>query len=201
MDIIWHGNTCFTIKGKTATLVINPDESIKTSLRGEVVLSSLEEEKLAEVKDAKKTLDWPGEYEISGVAISALSAWTRSRTKEDEGGEKGDKTLIFRIEMDGVGVCHLGGLGHKLTTEMVEEIGDVDVLMVPVGEKSNLTGKTEEVVEQIDPRVVILMGDENPENFAKELKAAFGEKQQKYTISSVAKLPEDKTDYIILEKV
>jgi len=201
MDIIWHGNSCFTLKGKTGTVVINPDHSIKTPLKGDVVISSLgEEAKLAEVKDAKKIFTWPGEYEISGIVISSLPAWTRSRSKE-ESGEKGENTLIFSLEMDDVSVCHLGGLGHKLTTEMVEEIGDIDVLLVPVGKGSNLGDKAEEVLDQIDPRVIILMGDEHPENFAKDIKAQLGEKLEKYTVTSIGKLPQEKTEYYVLNKV
>jgi len=201
MDIIWHGKSCFTLKGKTATLVMNPDDSIKTPLKGDVVISSLgDDAKLAEVKDVRKTFTWPGEYEVSGVVIAALPAWTRSKSKE-ESGEKGEETLIFCIEIEGVSLCHLGGLGHKLTSEMVDEIGDVDVLFVSVGKESNLGDKAEEVVGQIDPRVVILMGDEHPEAYAKDLKAQLGEKLDKYTITSVGKLPQEKTEYYVLTKV
>jgi L-ascorbate metabolism protein UlaG (beta-lactamase superfamily) len=200
MDITWHGNTCFTFKSKTATLVMNPDKSIKTPLKGDVILNSIgEDTPLAEVKDVKKVFDWPGEYEISEIPIFGLSAWTRSRSKEEKG-EKGDKTIIFCFEMEKVKVCSLGGLGHKLTSEMIDEIGDVDVLLVPVGDASNLKDKAEEVVDQIDPRIVVLMGNSDPEKHAKEIGAQLGEKLEKLTITGSDKLPDAKREYVVLQK-
>lgn len=203
MDILWHGKTCLTIKGKTADIVINPDKSIKTPLKADVVLSSIgAPDTLSEVKDAKKVFDWPGEYEISEIPIVALNAWTRSRTTEEEEGSKGERTIIFGMEVDKFKIYHLGGLGHKLTTEMVEEIGDVDVLMVPVGEESNLGGdKMEEVIEQIEPRMVVLMGSGDLQAAAKKLGALAVEEQEKLTLTSRESLPEDKTIYAILKAV
>lgn len=203
MDILWHGKTCFTIKGKTANIVINPDKSIKTPLKGDVVLSSIgPQEELAEVKDVKKVFDWAGEYEISEVPIVGLNAWTRSRGAEEEEGSKGDRTIIFGMEVDKFKIYHLGGLGHKLTTEMVEEIGDVDILMVPVGDESNLGGdKMEDVVEQIEPRMVVFMGSGDFQAAAKKLGAPAVEEQEKLTLNSRESLSNDKTVYTILKAV
>ena len=200
MDIIWHGKSCFTIKGKNATVVVDPDKSIKTQLKADVVLSSIGED-LAEVKDAKKVFDWPGEYEVSEVPIIAFSAWTRSKGKEEEEGTQGEKTLIHRFEVDKVKICHLGGLGHKLTTEMTEEIGDIDILLVPAGENSNLKGKIEEVLDQIEPRIIIPMGDFKEEELKKAFNAQFEPIVDKFSITAGSALPEDKTRYVLLQKV
>jgi L-ascorbate metabolism protein UlaG (beta-lactamase superfamily) len=204
MDITWHGNTCFTLKGKTVTVVTNPDKSIKTALKGEIVLSSLgEDAELAEVKDSKKAFDWPGEYEVAEVPIIGLKAWTRSKSKEEEDGQKaGEGTIIFFFDLEGVKVCHLGGLGHKLTTEMIDEIGDIDVLLVPVGDDSNLKGKTEEIIGQIDPRMVVLMGNSNPGAHSKEAGASkLEEETDKLTVSASGTPLEEKTLYYALKKV
>jgi len=203
MDITWHGNTCFTLKGKKASVVINPDKSIKSSLKGEIVLSSLgEETELAEVKDMKKTFDWPGEYEASEVPIIGLKAWTRSRSEEETGKKDEEGTIIFFFEIDGVKVCHLGGLGHKLTTELIDEIGDIDVLLTPVGDDSNLKGKTEVIIDQIDPRMVVLMGNSSPGAHAKEAGIAkLEEETDKLTIGSNSSATEEKTLYYALKKV
>jgi L-ascorbate metabolism protein UlaG (beta-lactamase superfamily) len=202
MDITWHGNTCLTFKGKSATVVTNPEKSIKSPLKGRVILSSLgEEADLAEVKDMEKTFNWPGEYEVAEIPIVGLSAWTRSRTQEEEKEDnEGGRTIVFMFEIDKVKVCHLGGLGHKLTSEMLDEIGDVDVLCVPVGEDSNMKGKTEQIIDQIDPRIIILMGNSNPASYAKEANAKLEEETDKLTIGSTASMPEDKTLFYALKK-
>ena len=201
MDITWHGNTCFTFKSKNATLVTNPDKSIKSPLTGEIIISSLgDETTLAEVGENEKVFNWPGEYEVAEIPIVALPAWTKSKSKEEKG-DKGDRTIIFCFEMDQIKVCHLGALGHKLTTEMLDEIGDVDVLLVPVGEGSNLKSKAEEVIDQIDPRIVLLMGNSDPSKHVKEINAQITRKEEKLTITSTSQLPEDKREYIVLKKV
>ena len=201
MDITWHGNTCFTFKGKSAAVVTNPEKSIKSALKGKVVLSSLgEDAALAEVKDMEKTFNWPGEYEVAEVPIVGLAAWIRGRSQEGKDDKEGDRTIIFMFELEKIKVCHLGGLGHKLTTEMLDEIGDIDVLCVPVGEESNMKGKTEEVIDQIDPRIVILMGNSAPASHAKEVNAKLEEETDKLTLGSTATLPEDKTLFYALKK-
>jgi L-ascorbate metabolism protein UlaG (beta-lactamase superfamily) len=50
------------------------------------------------------------------------------------------KNTIFIVEMDGWRFCHLGDLGHDLTPAQLKKIGEVDVLMVPVGGIYTLNG-------------------------------------------------------------
>ena len=56
-------------------------------------------------------------------------------------------------------VCHLGDLGQeKLDEKQVEEIGDVDILMIPVGGSYTINYKEAlEVISQIEPKIVIPM--------------------------------------------
>ena len=62
------------------------------------------------------------------------------------------------MEVDEVSVCHLGDLGHVLTAEQVEEIGNVDVLLLPVGGVSTINASmAAEVVRQLEPKVVVPM--------------------------------------------
>ena len=55
-------------------------------------------------------------------------------------------------------VCHLGDLGHVLTTEQIEELDNIDVLLLPVGGGSTIdAAKAAEVVRQLEPKAVIPM--------------------------------------------
>ena len=200
MEITWHNNSCFTIKNKDTTLVINPD-SKAGKLKGDFVLSSLgAKEALSVVDGATKIFDWPGEYEIKDVPIVGFPAWTKSKAKEEEG-DKGEKTIVFRFQVDGIKICHLGVLGHTLTSDMLKEIGDVDVLMVKVGKSSNLEAKkASEIIEGIEPRIIIPMGGEDMEVALKGIWADKVENMDKFVIKSKADLPEDKTRCIVLSK-
>lgn len=179
-------------------MVINPDRKAG-KLKGDFVLSSLpKNEELGEVEGSTKVFDWPGEYEIKDVPIVGFQAWTQSRSKEEEG-NKGDKTIIFRFQVDGIKICHLGELGHTLTSDMLKEIGDVDVLMLKVGKNSNLEAKkASEIIEGIEPRIIIPMGDEDPSTALKGVWSDKVENMEKLIIKSRADLPEDKTRCVIL---
>ncbi|WP_394296398.1 MBL fold metallo-hydrolase [Methanothrix harundinacea] len=77
---------------------------------------------------------------------------------DDRGGKRRGKNTIFSFEMDGIRVCHLGDLGHLLSERDAAALGDVDVLMIPVGGVYTLdAGGAKKVVGQIRPKVVIPM--------------------------------------------
>jgi len=68
------------------------------------------------------------------------------------------KNTIYIIEMDGITLCHLGDLGHPLGPQLVEEIGDIDILFLPTGEVSTIPVDTAvEIVRQLEPPIVIPM--------------------------------------------
>lgn len=55
-------------------------------------------------------------------------------------------------------ICHCGDLGHLLTEEQVKDIGNVDILMIPVGGKTTLNGQdAAKVMKQLNPTVTIPM--------------------------------------------
>jgi len=198
MDITWNGNTCFVCKDKGVTVVLNPDEQVG-KLKGDIVLSSLKEQ-TAEVEGAK-VCDWPGEYEIKDVAITGFQAWKNSKKNEEKEGKKSESTLIFRFDMGGFKICHLGELGHALTSDMVKEIGDVDILMMSAGGGTNLDyKKAMGILEAIDPRVLLIMDNGHQKELLKELGAEQTEELEKYTVKAKSELPEDKRLYIVLKK-
>ncbi len=77
---------------------------------------------------------------------------------DDEGGRMRGNNIIFCFEVDGVKVCHLGDLGHRLDDKQKAEIGSVDILLIPVGGYYTIDAKTAtEVCDQLEPGVIIPM--------------------------------------------
>ena len=69
----------------------------------------------------------PGEYEVDGFFIEGFSS------KSTYGGEERFNT-IYSVEIDSMRVVYLGALGEvDVSNEVKEELGDVDVLFVPIG--------------------------------------------------------------------
>jgi L-ascorbate metabolism protein UlaG (beta-lactamase superfamily) len=196
MEIKWHTDTCFSIKAKKKTIVINPNREAG-KLKGEMVLSSLADP--AEVEGVERTFDWPGEYEMKNVPIVGMKAWIQKKSESEEEGGEGKSTTIFCFAVGKVKFCHLGELGHSLTSEMLERIGDVDVLMIKVGDKSHLDSKQAmEVIEAIEPRIVIPMGTDKVAEALKDIGADKIEAIDSLEIKSRKDLPEEQMNCVIL---
>ena len=181
MDISWLGHSCFRIRGKQTTIVTDPFPPDLGYTLGKPVADIVtvshqhHSHSYAEgIGDAPKVISGPGEYEIKGVLIIGIAT-----SHDADGGKAKGKNTVYLIEIDGITVCHLGDLGHVLTTEQVEEIDDVDVLLLPVGGGSTINAAVAaEVIRQIEPKVVIPMHYKTPainrelatvDNFIKEM--------------------------------
>jgi L-ascorbate metabolism protein UlaG (beta-lactamase superfamily) len=100
-----------------------------------------------------EVVDAPGTREAGGFIFTAVPT-----CHDAEGGAKRGGNLVFCFEVDGVRLCHLGDLGHTLTTEQIEAIGPVDVLIVPVGGFYTIdAAEADKVIGQLAPKVVLPM--------------------------------------------
>jgi L-ascorbate metabolism protein UlaG (beta-lactamase superfamily) len=105
------------------------------------------------VANEPKQIKSPGEYEIGGTFITGVASF-----HDNKKGEQRGKNTIYIIEMDDITLCHLGDLGHSLDPHLIEELGDVDILLLPVGEVSTIPIDTAvEIVRQLEPPIVIPM--------------------------------------------
>ena len=165
MDISWLGHSCFRIRGGQATVITDPySPSLGYSLgkpTAHIVTVSHQHEghSYAQgIEGEPKLITRPGEYEISDVLIIGIATY-----HDDEEGAKRGKNTLYLVEIDEVSICHLGDLGHVLTTEQVEKLDNVDVLLLPVGGISTIDAPVaDKIVRQLEPKVVIPMHYKNP---------------------------------------
>lgn len=161
MDIVWYGHACFRLKGRGATVVTDPyDKSLGLSLprlKADIVTVSHNtphHNYTAAVKGDFKVINSPGEYEIKGVFVTGVQMTAPQKSKAGES----PRNIVFVIYMDDITLCHLGDLSHVPTQSQVEDMGNIDVLMVPVGGKNALNAaQAAEVISLIEPRTVIPM--------------------------------------------
>ena len=214
MEITYIGHSCFKIKNKNVTLVIDPyNEKIGyklPDLEADIVLSThdhSDHNNVKAVKNASLVIDCAGEYEKSDVFIQGVEVFH----DKTEGADRG-KNIIYEIYMDGVTVLHVGDLGHNLTQETLQKIGDVNVLMVPVGGKSTVDAKgASDVISAVEPGIVIPMhyatkdltgveGLDPLDKFLDEMGIENGAKQKEtLTLSSKSDIPED-TEVVVLDR-
>ena len=94
-----------------------------------------------------------GTVEVNGIKFKGTACY-----HDGAGGKlRGENTMIC-FEIDGIRVCHLGDLGHRLSDKQLAELGKVDILLTPVGGGPTIDAKVAtEVCNQLRPKVIIPM--------------------------------------------
>lgn len=166
MIIRWLGHSCFKITSAEGhTLLTDPYDT--DAYPGTLLYAPLDEApdvvtvshrhadhgNTAILKGSPEIIDARATQFAAGFSIRGISTYHDT----EDGDVRGDNT-VYRIIVDRVAVCHLGDLGHELTQARVEQIGEVDVLLIPVG--GNFTIDAEQatrVMEQLRPAITIPM--------------------------------------------
>lgn len=218
MHITYYGHSCFKLADTQGTVLMDPfDESVGFALprlSADVVTVSHDHADHNAYQAIKGTarrqnpfiIKMAGEYEVQMISVFGVETWHDAT----EGAERGPNT-VYTVYLDGIRVCHLGDLGHELTAKQREAIGDIDVLMVPVGGQYTIDAATAvKVVRTLEPAIVIPMHYQTAQHEPK----VFGELSQvdaflkafgaettpvaKLTLSA-SKLPEE-TEVVVLEQ-
>jgi L-ascorbate metabolism protein UlaG (beta-lactamase superfamily) len=173
VEITWLGHSCFRLRDRAATVVTDPygkDLGLNlVRVRADIVTVSHDAEDHNYVKGVKgdfQVLTGPGEYEVSSVFVTGLEL-RGDRKKKDAAG--GLRNTVFLFEFEDVTICHLGDLNLVPTQAQVEEaLGEVDVLLIPVGGGESLNAsQASEVVSLLEPHIVIPMQYHVPDSTAK----------------------------------
>jgi len=203
MEFIWHGYSCFTIRTGKANVVINPyndGEGLKLpSLKADLVIltgNSANNNNQQAVSGEKKVIDWPGEYEIREVAVTA------KKSPVNEG-------IYLTIAADNLKICYIENIGKEISSDLLEFIGDIDVLLISVGGGEEMDAQTaHKIIEELEPRCVIPMnyaveGSTSAltgvDQFIKLVGANVAEAKEKLTLQSRSALKEDVMEVVILK--
>lgn len=168
MTINWYGHSCFKItnQGGHLTLIMDPfDKKIGlTPPRGSADIVTVshhhsDHDNVKTISGNPFVIDGPGEYEIKGIDILGVSSFHDSK----KGAERGQNT-IYVIKVDRIKICHLGDLGQeRLSDRQLEVIGQVDILMAPIGGKYTIGAKeVAKISKQIEPQIIIPMHYKRP---------------------------------------
>lgn len=166
MKIKWLGHSAFLLTSETGTRILtDPYQSgsyggavgykpIKE--RVDVVTASHTHEDHYYLKDLPEgyvCITDPGKHEVKGTEISGIKTYHDT----SDGKERG-RNIVFVIDVDGIRVCHLGDLGHTLSEKHLNQMGKVDVLLLPVGGFYTIGPKEAlSVMKSISPSITIPM--------------------------------------------
>lgn len=166
MKIKWYGHASFLITADSGTKIITdpyepggydgaisygspPDEA-------DIVVVSHDHPDhnyVQGLKGSPQVVKGSGSHTVSGIVFRGISTY-----HDTSGGKDRGESTIFCFTVDAIRLCHLGDLGHPLNPKDIEEIGKVDVLMIPVGGYFTIDAEVATaVMGSLKPRLVIPM--------------------------------------------
>ena len=212
MVLTWYGQSCFKITSGDLTIAIDPFSKeiglTPPRFRADILLVSHDHHDHANVEtmpEGALIIRGPGDYEIKGVCVRGIETF-HDRV---QGKERGLNTA-YLIETEDMRILHLGDFGEKeLRAETAEDIGNVDVLLIPVGGSYTIDGEeASRIIKQIEPRFVVPMHYKIPglkikledaETFLKEMGATKVAAQEKLVVKKKDVKEEEKTEVVILK--
>ena len=166
MKIKWLGHSCFKIVSKNGIRILTDpfDDNVGykiPSVEADIVTVShghYDHNFTDCVKGDFEIINKIGHFNVKDIPITGIHTYH----DDTEGSKRGDN-IVYIFEMDGLRICHLGDLGHLLSTAQLEMAGRIDVLLIPVGGNFTLdAAMAVEVINQIKPLVVLPMHYKTP---------------------------------------
>lgn len=153
MTLTWNGHSCFTFDTDQGTVVFDPYEPDYVpglhlpTLSADTVLCSHEHNDHCYPQGVLNTRRLPG-YGVEVVET----------LHDDAGGSLRGHNKVHIIDVGGVRLAHLGDLGHVLTHEQVQQMGQIDVLLVPIGGYYTIDAQqAKRVCDLLQPRIIVPM--------------------------------------------
>lgn len=154
MEITFLGMNCVRLTGKDLAVLCDPYS--KSSGLPEIKLAN--DATLLSIvggdvpAKAGMVIDSPGEYEIKGATITGVPARLHIDAPEVL-----PTATIYAVSIDGIRVGYFGNIAGELSGEQIEALGQVDILVLPVG-GHGLTLETTEaasIISQLEPKFVV----------------------------------------------
>ncbi len=161
MNIKWFGQSCFRLTAENGIkIVMDPYTNMLgyklPEIDANIVTTShnhSDHNNVGAVKGDFVHIKDPGVFSQEGIDIKGVQTF-----HDEVSGRKRGKNIVYNFRIDGLNICHCGDLGHLLSLEQINEIGKVDILLLPIGGRATLDASgAVEVMKQLGPAVVIPM--------------------------------------------
>ena len=161
VEISWYGNGCFRLRSQIGTVITDPYPPSPTlrlpKLSAAIVSVSddtLSDEAAVSRAEHSLLLTGPGEYEIGGIFIMGVPMQSREQSPTSTQ----SPVTAFVFEMEGLAVCHLGLPWQAPSAAQIEDLGDIDVLLLPVGGPERIgVQAVADLASGLEPKVLIPM--------------------------------------------
>lgn len=166
MQITWYGHSCFLLSAENGYAILTDPCDQETGYElHDLVCDTVtvshdhfDHNCLKSVSGCPQVIRTTGEHRAGVIPVTGFSTF-----HDGEQGAKRGPNIVFRYEIDGLVVLHLGDLGHMLSDEQVAAIGPVDVLFAPIGGTFTINAAVAtELADKLSARVLIPMHYKTP---------------------------------------
>lgn len=205
MQIQYFGLSSFKITSKEAVTITDPfhKDSGLTPPRGaaDILVLSQKNKSLysatSGISGEPFLVNDPGEYDLKGVTLTGIPLKQES-----------SRVTIFLIETEDMRILNLSHIKEfNLTEDELESLGEIDILILPVGGNTVLSAsQAAKVVNEVEPKIVIpshykmpdlILDLDAKEKFLKEM-GGKSETVDKLTVKK-KDLQEEGTKVVVLE--
>jgi L-ascorbate metabolism protein UlaG (beta-lactamase superfamily) len=118
---------------------------------GDVALVSSPDLKVEFAGDPKIKITTPGEYEISDVSVVGIAA----RGHMDEDGKR--SAVMYKVTIGDISALMTGHVYPEFSEDQLEKIGEVDVMLVPVGGSGFTLDSVGalKLIRDVEPKLVV----------------------------------------------
>ncbi len=168
MKLKWLGHSCFLIVSEEGVRIIIDPYYVGSGINyspiretADIVVVShdhADHNNISAIKGEPEVVKGSGRKIVKGIEFKGIAAYH----DEAKGKQRGVNT-IFVFSVDNIKICHLGDLGHELSLEQVQEIGEIDVLLIPVGGFYTIDADTATKIEnKLNPKILVPMHFKTP---------------------------------------
>ena len=153
MDVQFYGANCITVTIGNARVVIDDNLASlggkSVTKPGDIALFTHAPETMP--ADVKLVIDRPGEYEASDISIYGVQA--RAHMDED----KQRSATMYKLIAKDLKLLVTGHVFPKLSESELEEIGTIDVVVIPVGGNGYTLDPVGalELIKELEPKLII----------------------------------------------
>jgi len=166
MQLTWYGHSCFLLTSESGFSILTDPCDQETGyelhdLVCDAVTISHEHRDhncLAIVAGTPTILRTSGAHLAGDIPVTGFASY-----HDDASGANRGENIVFLYQIDDLKLLHLGDLGHMLSDEIIEKIGDVDILLAPIGGVYTINAKiATELADRLHAKVLIPMHYKTP---------------------------------------
>lgn len=165
IDITWFGHSMWKFDFSNVSVVIDPYTDIGYPLRkidkADIVISThnhFDHNNFSLINTYKLKITEQGDYSYKNLKIDAIQVWHDKKLGSLRG-----KNLLIKIKQKGLSLLHCGDLGHIPDESVIQKLGRIDLLFVPIGGIYTIDAyEAKQLAEILNPKIIFPMHYQTP---------------------------------------